>query len=142
MQPYKSSYQACQKAFTRRTSLKRDQKKPSDTIEDAVPQLSAGYASPEVDQLDRSSAVPLPSDRLLTPESISYTSVLEPPCYGRFQKPIGVEDSIYISRIENLEEAIEVLHGDIQTLIDRVAKLEGRDRTSGPVASHDDIALV
>jgi hypothetical protein len=101
-----------------------------------VPQLSPRYASPEVDQLDWNPAVPLPHDRLLTLESISYGSVV----MATLMKVIGVEDSSYISRIENLEETIDELHNDIQALMDRMAKLEERSRERS-VASHDDTAL-
>jgi hypothetical protein len=88
----------------------------SGTTEDAVPQLS----------------VPLPCDGLLTPESICYT-------IGRFQKPLEDVVNTIISRVENLEEAIEGLHHDIHTLMDNVAMLKEMERS---VTSQDDIALV
>jgi hypothetical protein len=113
------------------------QKDHSGTTEDVVPQLSPGYAPPEVDQLDRNPAVPPPHDGLLTPESVSYTSVV----MATRTKVAGVEDSAYISRIENLEETTDELRGDIQALMDRVAKLEERLHEQS-MASHDDIVLV
>ena len=57
-------------------------------------------------------------------------------------KVSGVEDSTYISRIENLEETIEELHNDIQTLMDKVAKLEEERLHVQSMASRDDIVLV
>lgn len=100
MRPYKCPHHAYQEAFTRRESLKRHQKKHSSTVEDAVPQLSPGYASPEVDQLDWNPAVPLPCDGLLTPESIGYTSVVELPCYGRVQKHLEVSRDVMATQMK------------------------------------------